>query len=112
MAVRMDKSWLSLSSENVTKLAAHLGVYQLANDDGEILYIGMAGGRTLFGLKGELQKALDEPPTGVTRFRVEVNMAYRTRRLELLAAHVSDHGGLPIANTDINESSLGHIRPG
>ena len=71
MAVRMDKSWLPLSGKNVAKLAAHLGVYQLANDDGEILYIGMAGGRTLFGLKGELQKALDEPPQGVTQFRMK-----------------------------------------
>ena len=112
MAVRMDKSWIPLNVANVTKLAAHLGVYQLANNKGEILYIGMADARTLFGLKGELTKVLDEPPADVTQFRYEVNMSYRTRRLELLAAHVSDHGGLPIANTDIDESSLGRIQPG
>jgi len=111
MAVRMDKTWTTLNVETVGKLAAHLGVYQLANDEGEILFIGMAGGRTLFGLKGELQKALAEPPPGATQFRVEVNMAYRTRRLELLQAYVHDHGGLPAANTDIDESSLGRLRP-
>jgi len=108
----MDKSWIPLDTENVAKLAAHLGVYQLANDEGEILYIGMAGGRTLFGLKGELKKALEEPPDGATQFRFEVNMSYRTRRRELLMAYVSDHGGLPAANTDVDESRLGRIRPG
>jgi hypothetical protein len=112
MAVRMDKPWLPLCDETVAKLAAHLGVYQLANDAGEIVYIGMAGGRSLFGLKGELQKTLAAPPAGVTQFRTEVNMAYRTRRLELLQAYVSDHGGLPAANTDIDESSIGRLRPG
>ena len=112
MAVRMDKPWIPLRVENVAKLAAHLGVYQLANDNGDILYIGMAGGRTLFGLKGELQKALDEPPAGVTQFRFEVNMSYRTRRLELLQTYMSDHGALPAANTDVDENMLGRIRPG
>ncbi len=112
MAVRMDKSWIPLSIENVEKLAAHLGVYQLANEGGEIVYIGMAGGRSLFGLKGELKKALDDVPEGASQFRVEVNMAYRTRRMELLAAYVNDHGDLPSANTDIDINSLGRIRPG
>jgi len=112
MAVRMDKSWIPLNVANVTKLAAHLGVYQLANNKGEIFYIGMADARTLFGLKGELTKVLDEPPADVTQFRYEVNMSYRTRRLELLQAYVSDHGALPAGNTDIDADSLGRIRPG
>lgn len=112
MAVRMDKSWTPLSVGEVGKLAAHLGVYQLAKDDGEIVFIGMAGGRTLFGLKGELQKALEEPPLGATQFRVEVNMAYRTRRMELLQAYLNDFGGLPAANTDIDASKIGRLRPG
>ena len=112
MAVRMDKSWIPLNVENVTKLAAHLGVYQLANDEGEILYIGMAAARAQFGLKSELTKALDEPLSNVTQFRYEVNMSYRTRRLELLQAYVSDHGKLPTANTDIDGDTLGRMRPG
>ncbi|MBT4042874.1 MAG: hypothetical protein HOK21_13310 [Rhodospirillaceae bacterium] len=112
MAVRLDKSWIPLNDENVAKLAAHLGVYQLANDDGEILYIGMAGARSLFGLKGELKTALEEPPAGVTQFRIEVNMSYRTRRLELLQTYMHDHGELPAANTDIDANSIGRLRPG
>jgi hypothetical protein len=108
----MDKSWIPLNTENVAKLAAHLGVYQLANDGGEIVYIGMAGGRSLFGLKGELKKAAAEPPAGATQFRYEVNMSYRTRRRELLQAYISDHGALPAANSDTDENNLGRIRPG
>ena len=112
MAVRLDKEWIPLTAENVANLNAHLGVYELANDRGEILYIGMAGGRTLFGLKGELEKALDNPPADATQYRVEVNMAYRTRHLELLQTYLSDFGCLPAANTDIDQDSLGRVRPG
>ena len=40
------------------------------------------------------------------------HLSYRTRRLELLQAYVSDHGALPAGNTDIDADSLGRIRPG
>ena len=42
MAVRMEKAWIPLSIDNVDKLTAHLGVYQLANEGGEIVYIGIS----------------------------------------------------------------------
>lgn len=112
MPVRMDKPWLALDASNVEQLTAHLGVYQLANDAGTIVYIGVAGGRTLFGLKGELEKALSERPVGATQFRFEANMAYRTRHTELLQTYLTDHGELPIGNTDVDISRLGRIRPG
>ena len=112
MAVRMDKPWVALTPENVRKLAAHLGVYQLGNADGDILYIGVAGGRSLFGIKGELERIVEQAPPGATHFRHEVTMAYRTRHIELLQAYVNDHGGLPAANTDVDISSLGRLRPG
>ncbi len=112
MAVRLDKPWLPLTAEGIAGIAGHLGVYQLADENGEILYIGVAGGRTLFGLKGELQKALDDPPAGAAQFRVEVNMAYHSRHRELLQAYWNDHDALPRANTDIDTRSLGRLRPG
>ena len=61
MPVRLDKPWIPLTPEHIAQLPGHLGVYQLA-DAGEIVYIGMAGGRSLFGLKGALTEALDAPP--------------------------------------------------
>ncbi|MCH9670073.1 MAG: hypothetical protein K0U93_01365 [Gammaproteobacteria bacterium] len=112
MAVRMDKPWIPLTAENVAKLTAHLGVYQLADAQGEIVYIGVAGGRTLFGLKGELQRVLQAPPAGAAQFRFEANMAYRTRHEELLAVFLSDNEKLPKANSDLDPRTLGRIRPG
>ena len=110
MPVRMDKAWQELTDENVERLTGHLGVYQLGSGDGDIVYIGVAGGRTLQGLKGELRSALNDPPEGASHFRVEVNMAYRTRHFELLQAYRSDFGRLPRANTDIDEAGLGRLR--
>ena len=112
MAVRLDKPWRDLTAENLVRVTGHLGIYQLANGADEILYIGVAGGRTKFGLKGEIAKALGAPPAGVTKFRFEVNMAYRTRHAELLGAFQFDYGRLPRANTDIDPRMLGRLRPG
>lgn len=112
MAVRLDKPWMPLTEENVARLTGHLGVYQLADDASEIVYIGVAGGRSLFGLKGALTDVLQLPPAGATRFRCEVNMAYHTRYLELLQAYRHDHGRLPVGNDHIDEKSLGRLRLG
>lgn len=112
MPVRLDKPWIPLTEDNVVKLTGHLGVYQLANAAGEIVYIGVAGGRSLFGLKGELLEKLHAPPVGASQFRYEVNMAYRTRYAELLQAYHADHGCLPRSNSDIDAKSLGRLRLG
>ena len=106
----MTKPWQPLTADDVARLAGHLGVYELADENGEIVLIGFAGGRSSHGLKGELQAHLQTPPANATRFRVEVTMAYRTRHLELLQAHVHDHDRLPSANREARES-LGRLRP-
>jgi hypothetical protein len=112
MAIRLDKPWTPLIEEHVAKLAGHLGVYQLADASGDIVYIGMAGGHSPYGLKGELTQAFQSPPAGATQFRYEVNMAYRTRYLELLQAYRHDYGHLPPGNADIDERHLGRLRLG
>ena len=111
MPVRMEKPWEPLREVSLETVASHLGVYQLADDAGDIVYIGVADARTLFGLRGELQKAIAEPPSGASQFRVEINMAYRTRHAELLQAYLYDHGELPIGNTDIDKRMLGRLCP-
>ena len=112
MPVRLEKPWIPLTQEHVAKLPGHLGVYQLADVAGEIVYIGVAGGRSLFGLKGALTDALHIPPAGATQFCYEITMAYHTRYLELLQAYRYDHGRLPVGNIDIDERRLGHLRLG
>ncbi len=112
MAVRLNKPWIPLTEQHVAPLTGHLGVYQLADSSGEIVYIGVAGGRSLFGLKGVIAAALQAPPVGAKQFRYEVNMAYRTRYVELLQAYHHDYGRLPVGNSDIDVTSLGRLRLG
>ena len=111
MAVRMTKPWVELSPECVKTLTGQLGVYQLADAKGEIVFIGFAGGRSLFGLRGEVQKALGDAPSGATRFRVEVNQQYTTRYQELLMVHVHDHGDVPTGNKGQPLPRLGRLSP-
>ena len=61
MAIRMEKPWIELTPEAVKALPGQLGVYQLADADGRVVYIGFAGGRSLFGLRSELERALQRP---------------------------------------------------
>jgi len=112
MAVRMTKPWRPLTLEEAKRLAGNLGVYQLADAEGEIVYIGAATGQSLYGLRGEVMEKAENPPEGAVQFRVEVNTAYRTRKNELLAAYIHDHGRLPAANTDVDPSRLGRLSPG
>ena len=111
MAVRMSKAWRPLNAEQVGGLPGHLGVYQLADKGGNIVFIGCADARTKFGLREELENAVNAPPAEATAFRIESTMAYRTRHTELLQAYVHDHGGLPHGNDDIDISRLGVLRP-
>lgn len=112
MAVRMTKPWRPLTVEEAKKLSGNLGVYQLADAAGEIVYIGAATGLSRFGLRGEVAAKAEAPPAEATQFRVEVNTAYRTRHGELLAAYMHDHGRLPAGNTDVDPARLGRLSPG
>ena len=108
----MTKAWRPLTVEEAKRLSGNLGVYQLADAAGEILYIGAATGLSLFGLRGEVIAKAEAPPAGAVQFRVEVNASYRTRHGELLAAFMYDHGRLPAANTDVDPAKLGRLSPG
>ena len=111
MAIRMEKPWIQLTSETVRALPAQLGVYQLADAEGRVVYIGCAGGRSLFGLRGELERALNERPAGAARFRYEVNQQYTSRHRELMMLHLADHGALPAVNAADPPINLGRLSP-
>ena len=111
MAIRLEKPWIALTPEAVKALPGQLGVYQLADAEGVIVYIGFAGGRSLFGLRSELERALKERPGGATRFRTEVNQQYTSRHLELLMLHVADYGVFPVANAADPPVRLGRLSP-
>ena len=97
MAIRLTKPWQPLTSEAIETLPGQLGVFELADEGGRVLYIGYAGGRSLFGLRGEIERAGSATP-GASRFRCEVTMQYLSRHQELLMLHVADHGIVPDGN--------------
>ena len=109
MGVRLDKPWRDLTAANVAGLAAELGVYQLADEAGQIVRIGYAGGRTLFGLRSELEAALAAGEAA--RFRTEVNAQYLSRYEELLMVHRADFGAVPGNGADARRR-LGRLSPG
>ncbi len=111
MAIAMTKPWQALTPENARKLTGQLGVYQLGNDEGHVIEIGFAGGRSLFGLRGVLIALADRPPDGAVQFRCEVNMQYLTRYRELLMLHVAKYGALPAGNAANPPPNLGRLSP-
>ncbi|HEU5093694.1 MAG TPA: hypothetical protein VFT77_01005, partial [Reyranella sp.] len=71
--LRLDKPWQPLTAEAAGRLPGQLGVYQIADAKGAILYIGQAGARSPFGLRSELLRETSQRGPGC-QFRVEVNM--------------------------------------
>lgn len=102
----MSRPWQDLSE--VERLPGHMGVFQLADARGRVIYIGYAGGRSLFGLRGEVAGAVARLPEART-CRVEVTTAYLTRWQELLMVHRSDFGTLPTGNDPV--PGLGRLHP-
>ena len=112
MSIRLDKPWIEFSKQSIDRVTGHLGVYQLGNAEKEIIYIGIAGARTRFGLRGELQKWLELDDIATRFFRLEVTMAYKTRHVELLQIFLHDFKRLPLANKNMNVTSLGRLNVG
>jgi hypothetical protein len=108
--LRLDKPWRPLTAEEATRLPGQLGVYQIADAKGVVLFIGHAGARSPFGLRSELQREARERGAG-HQFRVEVNQQYRTRWFELLMVHKADHGSLPPDNAKNPPPALGRLSP-
>ncbi len=111
MAIRMTKAWVALTPENIKKLPGQLGVFQLADAAGNVVFIGMAGGRSLFGVRSEIENMLANLPNGASQFRVEINQQYTTRYQELLMLHVHDHGDVPAGNIGKPLPRLGRLSP-
>lgn len=106
VGIRMDKPWLDLSAETIDALPAQLGVYQIADGDGQVTKIGYAGGLEQFGIQTALHRELE---AGGARFRTELTSGYMTRWEELLMVHLHDHGELPAGNAT-HDQKLGRLR--
>jgi len=105
-SVRLQAPWEELTAAAVARVGGRMGVYEIADESGQVLAIGFAGGRSPFGLAGELRRHLGT----AARFRCEVTTSYLSRYRELLMVHHHDHGRLPPGN-DEDPRSLGRLSP-
>ena len=110
MGIRLTKPFRALTVDEINQVSATLGVFELADDDENVVYIGYAGGRSLFGLRGVLMDFTSR--TSASRFRYEINSAYLTRYQELLMVYVADHDRLPVENDEKEKLNLGRLSPG
>lgn len=106
MAAWLDKPWRPCA--DLDALPGHMGVYELGNQGGEVIFVGYAGGRSRFGLRGEIQGAAVRLGDAAV-FRYEVTTAYLTRYQELLMAHRARSGELPPHNAPV--PGLGRLSP-
>ena len=110
MGIRLGKPWESLNPDTVASLPAQLGVYQIADDEGNILSIGCAGANYLFGMRSALEYEIELHGERATRFRFEFTSNYRSRWDELLMLHLYDNGRLPVHQRN-EEGRVGRLSP-
>ncbi len=108
MAIRMTKPWSRIDDAALAILPGQLGVFELADAAGKVIYIGRADARSLFGLRSEITQRVSLI-AAARAYRLEITTAYHTRYLELLMLHRADHGTLPQFNEPI--PSLGRLSP-
>lgn len=105
----LNKPWQEYDPAQARRITGALGVYELGDAAGNVVYIGFAGGKSRFGLRGEIVARLANPSGNAeldgkaSKFRYEVNMMYLTRFVELLEKHQDATGAIPAANAMAGE---------
>lgn len=102
----LSKPWESFDPDPkaLRRLSGAAGVYELADEQGAVIYIGYAGSRALHGLRGCIAGHFsDAEPNAVIRerarrYRYEVNMMYYSRWVDLLSRFNEDYERLPPGN--------------
>lgn len=104
--------WTTYDADNTKAISGSNGVYEVADEEGRVIYIGNAGGRELFGIRGRIMRHFspEEPNPAIRgrahRYHYEVTSMWLSRWVEMLGRYREDHGGrLP----EGNEASDEHI---
>lgn len=109
MSLAIRNEWRAISS--VPDLPGHMGVFELGDAQGAVLYVGFAGGSSRFGLRSAIAQALEscaQVPSQAVQFRYEVNTAYLTRYQELVMVHRSEGRNPLLPSTQV---SFGKLNP-
>lgn len=96
-APQPPEKWLPLKEENMKVVPETEGVYQLLNENKEILYI-----RGTINLKGELEQQLTSNAKA-KYFVCEEAKMYTMRESEMLQQYAKRHGKMPEQNMGIEE---------
>jgi hypothetical protein len=107
----MRREWQPLDEEHVEPVGGHMGVYELSGPKGTVVCIGFAGGRSTFGLRGELREKLLQTNGDDRWFRYEITSSYLSRFRELIMIHIHDFGSLPVENAP-DGYTFGRLSPG
>jgi hypothetical protein len=84
-------------------------VYELADAEDKVIFIGYAGSRARFGLRGKITDHFSEGEPNlairdkVAKFRFEVNSMYYSRWIDLLGRFREDNETLPDGNLASDE---------
>ena len=119
--MRIRKPWTEWDDGiDPGKIPGAMGIYEIADEQQETIYIGKAGGDSPFGLRGELFRHFSSAETLAGRnwthprmgetlptiaararyYRFEVNHMYYGRWIEALTRFREDFGVLPPANIE------------
>ncbi len=105
----LRKPWETYDPSDWKELSGSYGVYELADAQGTVIFIGYAGSRARFGLRGKLMDHFSEHELNpvirerVAKFRYEVNSMYLSRWIDLLGRFREDHDTLPEGNLASDE---------
>ena len=81
--VGIRTAWRPLNEATMADIPVSLGVYEIADSDRHILELGYAGGRSTFGLRGEIRQRAAQLE-GHLLYRIEETSAYLSRHKELV----------------------------
>ncbi|HJM89841.1 MAG TPA: hypothetical protein QF624_09490 [Dehalococcoidia bacterium] len=119
--MRIRKPWTEWDDGiDWKKLPGAMGIYEIADEQQQTIYIGKASGKSPFGLRGELFRHFSNAETlaeanwahpqmgenlpsiaaHARYYRFEVNHMYYSRWIEALTRYNEDHGALPVANIE------------
>jgi len=105
----LAKPWQAWDPARTKTIPGTLGVFEIGDAEGNVLYVGVAGGKTRFGLRERIAdcfagKIAPSLARDGRLYRHEVNMMYTTRWIELLERHLHAHGALPPGNVESGEN--------
>ncbi len=108
-AWEINKPWETYDPAKYRDYSGSYGIYELADENHEIIYVGMAGGQSIYGLRGKIAGHFSPNESNpVIReraryFRYEITNMYLSRLVEVLGRYREEHGQLPDANEASDE---------